>query len=93
MRIESKNRAKVLKTCLLFRKEGCVKFSQGVVAAKGWLLQRLLFLRVSKFICTRMLERWLEGIARVSITPPSIASGFESETPFRDFFWECGTGV
>jgi hypothetical protein len=43
------------------------------VAVKEYLLQKLVFLRVSEFLCSRTLEMCLEDITRISTTPHSTA--------------------
>jgi hypothetical protein len=83
MRIGSKNQGKSFENLSFVQERSMCKIS-----VKGYLLQRLVFLRVSEIICSRTLETCIEGIARISTTPCSTDPGFESVNSFqRLFFW------
>jgi hypothetical protein len=73
------NRAKVLKTCPVFRKEACVLATAGVLATE------ISVFKSNQIIYSRTLERWLEGITRFHTTLPSTPSEFESVNSFQRF--------
>jgi hypothetical protein len=88
MRIGSKNQSKSFEN-LPFIQEG----SMCKVVVKVCLLQRLVLLRVSQIICPSTLKRCLEGIARISTTPPPGLEGVNSFQRLFSFWGEGGTGI
>jgi hypothetical protein len=68
MRIGSKDQGKSFKNFPFVLERSMCKF-----VVKGCLLQRIVFLRVSQVICTRIFKRCLESFSRISKTPCSTA--------------------